>query len=158
MKQMLFWNSLAFSMIQWILAIWYLVPLSFLNPAWTSGNSWFMYCWRLAWRILSIILLSREMSAIVWELECSFTLLYFGIGMKTDLFQSCGHCWVFQFAGILSAALWQHHLLGFEIAQLVFYYLHSCCSPWYFLSPTWLCIPRYLVLHEWLQHHGYLGH
>ena len=21
---------------------------------------------------------------------------FFGIGMKTDLFQSCGHCWVFQ--------------------------------------------------------------
>ena len=23
-------------------------------------------------------------------------LLFFGIGMKTDLFLSCGHCWVFQ--------------------------------------------------------------
>ena len=23
-------------------------------------------------------------------------MLFFGIGMKTDLFQSCGHCWVFQ--------------------------------------------------------------
>ena len=22
--------------------------------------------------------------------------IFFGIGMKTDLFQSCGHCWVFQ--------------------------------------------------------------
>ena len=29
-----------------------------------------------------------------------------------------------KFAGILSAALSQHHLLGFEIAQLEFYYLH----------------------------------
>ena len=29
-----FWNSLAFSMIQQMLAIWYLVPLAFLNPAW----------------------------------------------------------------------------------------------------------------------------
>ena len=37
--------------------------------------------------------------------------------MKTDLLQSCGHCGVFQFSGILSAALSQHHLLGFEIAQ-----------------------------------------
>ena len=27
-------------------------------------------------------------------------------------------------AGILSAALSQHHLLGFEIAQLEFYHLH----------------------------------
>ena len=36
---MFFWNSLAFSMIQQMLAIWYIVPLSFLNPACTSGNS-----------------------------------------------------------------------------------------------------------------------
>ena len=34
---MFFWNSLAFSMIQWMLAIWSLVPLPFLKPAWTSG-------------------------------------------------------------------------------------------------------------------------
>ena len=34
-----FWNSLAFSMIQWMLAIWSLTPLPFLNPAWTSESS-----------------------------------------------------------------------------------------------------------------------
>ena len=57
-----------FFMIQWILAIWFLVPLLFLNPAWTSGSSPFTYCWSLAWRILSIILLACEISAIggVW--------------------------------------------------------------------------------------------
>ena len=49
-----FWNSLAFSIIQRMLAIWSLVPLPFLKPAWTSGSSWFTYCWSLAWRILSI--------------------------------------------------------------------------------------------------------
>ena len=38
----------------------------------------------------------------VWD-ECNcvavwafFGLPFLGIGMKTDLFQSCGHCWVFQ--------------------------------------------------------------
>ena len=31
--------------------------------------------------------------AVIWPF---FGLLFFGIGMKTDLFQSCGHCWVFQ--------------------------------------------------------------
>ena len=45
-------------MIQWMLAIWSLVPLPFLKPAWTSGISWFTYCWSLAWRILSITLLA----------------------------------------------------------------------------------------------------
>ena len=33
-----------------------------------------------------------------------------------------------QFAGILSAALSQHHLSGFEIAQLEFHHLHYLCS------------------------------
>ena len=36
------------------------------------------------------------MSAIVESFEHSFALPFFGIGMKTDYFQSCGHCWVFQ--------------------------------------------------------------
>ena len=31
--------------------------------------------------------------AVVWAF---FALPFFGIGMKTDFFQSCGHCWVFQ--------------------------------------------------------------
>ena len=79
-----------------MLAIWSLVPLPFLNPAWTSESSWFTYCWSLAWRILSITLLACEMSAIVQQFEHSLALPFFGTGMKTDLFQSCGHCWVFQ--------------------------------------------------------------
>ena len=39
-----FRNSLAFLLTQRMLAIWSLVPLPFLNPALTSGISWFMYC------------------------------------------------------------------------------------------------------------------
>ena len=71
-KYMFFWNSLAFSMIQWILTIWSLVLLPFLNPAWTSGISWFTYCWSLAWRILSLVLLLCQISAI----ECSLSILW----------------------------------------------------------------------------------
>ena len=93
---MFFWNSLAFSIIQQMLAIWSLVPLSFLNPACTSVSSWFTYCWSLAWKILSITLLACEMSAIVQQFEHSLALPFFGTGRKIDLFQSCGHCWVFQ--------------------------------------------------------------
>ena len=43
-----------------MLAVWSLVPLPFLNPAWTSGSSQFTYCWSLDWRILSITLLACE--------------------------------------------------------------------------------------------------
>ena len=78
-------------MIQWMLAIWSLVPLPFLNTAWTSGSSWFTYCWSLAW----IILLACEMSAIVQLFEHSFHFLSLVLGGK-HLFQPCGHCWVFQ--------------------------------------------------------------
>ena len=36
------------------------------------------------------------MNAVVQYFEHSLVLPFFGIGRKTDLFQSCGHCWVFQ--------------------------------------------------------------
>ena len=85
---MFFWNFPAFSMIQQMLAIWSLVPLPFLNPAWTSGIFQFKYGWSHAWRILSTTLLAYEMSAIVQWFEHYLALPFFGIGVKTDVFQS----------------------------------------------------------------------
>ena len=88
---MFLWNYVTFLMIQGILAIWSLVPLPFLNP---SGSSQFMYCWSLAWRILSITLhvrwvqlcgsLSILWHCLVWDWNESWPFLV------------CGHCWVFQ--------------------------------------------------------------
>ena len=98
MKQMFFWNSLAFSIIQWMWAIWSLVPLPFLNPAWTSGISWFVYCWT-SWTGLENF---EHYFAIVWdECNCVVVWTFFGIAFLWDWnenwpFQSCGHCWVFQ--------------------------------------------------------------
>ena len=60
-----------------------------------SGSSRFTYCWSLAWRILSITSLACEMTATMWWSE-HLALPFFGTGMKTDPFQSYGHCWVFQ--------------------------------------------------------------
>ena len=76
-----------------------------LNPACTSRSPQFTYRWSLPWRILSFTLLACEIRAIVLQFEYSLSLPFFGIGMKTDLFQSCGHCRVFKFASILRAAL-----------------------------------------------------
>ena len=83
---MLFCNSLSFSMIQRMLAIWFLVPLPFLNPAWTSGSSQYTYCWNLAWSILSFTLLVCEMNAVVWQFECSLALpfLVWGSGKQHE--------------------------------------------------------------------------
>ena len=96
---MFFWNSLAFLMIQRMLAIWSLFPLPFLKPPWTSGSSWFMFCWSLAWRILSIILLMCEMSAIVQCLSILWHCLSLGLEWKLTFpvvwpllsFQICWH-------------------------------------------------------------------
>ena len=44
--------------------------------------------------------------ASVWdECNCVVVWTFFGIGMKTDLFQSCGHWWVFQ----ILLAYWVQH-------------------------------------------------
>ena len=58
----------------------------------TSLNIWKFMAHILAWRILSITFLGCEMSAVMQQFEQSLALPFFRIGMKTDLFQSCGHC------------------------------------------------------------------
>ena len=62
------------------------------------------------------------------ECNCAVAWAFFGIAFLWDWNEN----WHFpvlwpefsKFVGILSAALSQHHLLGFEIAQLEFYHLH----------------------------------
>ena len=68
---------------------------AFSKPSWYVSK-FLGSCWSLSWRILSITLLACEMSAVVWWFEYSLALPFLGIGMKTHLFQFCGHCWVFQ--------------------------------------------------------------
>ena len=84
-------------MIQRMLADWTPVPLPFLNTAWTSGSSWFTFCWNLTWRILSIPLLACEVSAVyavVWW--------FFGIAFLWDWNEN----WPFP-------VLWTRKLLSF---------------------------------------------
>ena len=71
-----------------------------------------------------ITLPACEMSAIVWQFELSLAWPFFGIGMKLNFSSLVTTTEFSKFAGILSAALSQHHLLGFEIAQLEFHHLH----------------------------------
>ena len=75
---MFFWNFLFFSMIQRILAIWSLDLPRFLNAARTFGNSRFVYCWSLAWRIWSTTLLACEVNAAVQQSARSLALPFFG--------------------------------------------------------------------------------
>ena len=57
------------------------------------------------------------------------TRAFFGIAFLwdwngTDFFQSLTTAEFSKYTGILSASVSQHHLLGFEIAQLEFHHIH----------------------------------
>ena len=120
----------------------------------TYGNSQFTYCWSLARRTLTIILLACEMNAIVNWFEHSLTLPFFQTGMKTDMFLSCGQCWVFQIPWHTECSTFTASSIP---AQLEFHHLHQLFLQWCFLRPTWLHTPKYLTPSEWSHHRGYLG-
>ena len=71
-------------------------------PRWCSGKEpacqyrrhrrcgldpWVQISWRRKW---------QPMNAMVWWFEHSLVLPLWWIGMRNDLFQSCGPCWAFQ--------------------------------------------------------------
>ena len=70
------------------------------------------------------------MSAVVQWFEHSWALFFFGKTTGKLTFSSPVATAEFsKFAGMLSAALSQHHLSGFELAQLEFHHLPSfVCS------------------------------
>ena len=71
-------------------------------------------------------LLACEMSAMVQKFEHSLALPFFGTGIKLIFSSPVATAEVSNFAGILSTALSQHHLLGFVLAQLEFTsFVHS---------------------------------
>ena len=83
-------------MIQQILTIWFLVPLPFSK---TSLNIWKFSVHVLL--KLGLENLEHYFTGMWDEHNCVVVWAFFGIaflriGMKTDHFQSCGHCWVFQ--------------------------------------------------------------
>ena len=84
------------------------------------------------------------MSAIVWEFEHSLALPFFGIAMKTDHFQSRGHCWVFKIC-------WHIECSTFTASSFRIWNSSTGIAPpllalFVVMLPTWLCIPGYLAL------------
>ena len=74
-----------------MLAIWSLFPLPIAETSLTT------------WKFMVHVLLKPGLEtfehyfASVWdECNCAAVWAFFGIGMKSDLFQSSGHCWGFQ--------------------------------------------------------------
>ena len=98
-----------------------------------SGSSAFSKTSLNIWRVSIYVLSKHHLEnfehyfASMWdEWNCVvvWTLPFFGIGMKTELFQSCGHCWVFQICWPIGCSTSTASSLGFEIAQLEFHHLH----------------------------------
>ena len=101
---------------------------AFLNPAWTSGSSWFIYCWSLAWRILSISLLvcpSNEYSGLI-----SFRIDWLDLLAVQGTFRS----------------LLQHHSLKVSILQCSPFFMVQLSHPNMFLK-RWIlhCTLRWYV-------------
>ena len=92
---MIFWNSLAFSVNKHVgnlisdssafsksrLNMCKFSVHVLLKPSLENFKHYFTSMW------------DKCNCAVVWAL---FGIVFFGIGMKADIFQSCGHCWVFQ--------------------------------------------------------------
>ena len=80
--------------------------------------------------------------ASMWnKCNCVVVWAFFGVSFLWDCIKNTFSSPVAttefsKFVGRLSAALSQHHYLGFEIAQLEFHYLHYLCSYWCFLRLT----------------------
>ena len=104
-----------------------------------SGSSAFskssLNIWRFSVHVLlkpsldnfGITLLACEMSAVVLSLNMLRHCLSLGLERNLTFSSPVATAEFFKFAGILSAALPQHHLLGFEIAQLEFHHFHRLC-------------------------------
>ena len=90
-----------FLMIQQMLAIWSLVLLPFLNPAWATGSSQFMYCWSLVWRILSIICYSVNWVQLCDSLNILWHFLSLGLEWKLTFSSPVATAEFSKFADIL---------------------------------------------------------
>ena len=144
-------------MTQRMLAIWSLVPLPFLNPAWTSGSSWFMYCWRMYY----LENFKHLLACVRWLQLCSsLSILWhcFSLGLEWKLtFSSPVAIAEFsKFADIecstftaSSFRIWNSSTgIPSPPLALVIVMLPKA----HFTS-----LPRCLALGEWSHHHDYLG-
>ena len=152
-------------MIQWMLAIWSLVSLPFLNPAWTSGSSQFTYTFSKP-----CLENFEHYFASVWdECNCAVVWTSFDVALLWDrnenwLVQSCGHCWVFQICWHIKCSTFTAS--SFMIWNKLKFYLKLTGIPSpplavfivMLLRPAWLHIPGCLAPGEWSHHCGYLGH
>ena len=139
---MLFWNSLAFSMIQQMLAIFCLVPLIFLYLACTSGSSQFTYWWSLAWRIWALTCQLVNSERLYGGLNILLHCLSLGLEWKLTFPSPCSHCWIFQICWhieysiltVSSFRIWNSST-GIPSHPLAFFVIMPCLPPGHLPNP-----------------------
>ena len=100
-----------------------------------SGSSAFSISSLNIWKFSVLILLKHCLKDFAYYLASgwnepivyfkhSLALPFFGIGMKIDLFQSCGYCWVFQICWHIEWSTFMASYFRFEIGLLEFHHLH----------------------------------
>ena len=85
-----FLESAFIFMIQWMLPIWSFIPLLFSKTR--------LYIWKFLVHVLlkpSLKDFEHDLASMWNECNCVIIWTFFGTGIKAELFQSCGHCWVF---------------------------------------------------------------
>ena len=74
------------------LNIWKFLIYILLKPGLKNLDHYFASVWDEC----NCVVLTEHSSLINWTKNWTFFGIVFGIGMRTNLFQSRGHCWVFQ--------------------------------------------------------------
>jgi len=104
-----------------------------------SGSSTFSKSSLNIWKYTAQVLLKPGLQnfehyfvSVCSECNCAAIWTFFGIAFI--FFSPVATAEFSKFVGILSAALSQHHLLGFEIAHLEFYHLQFFHSEWRVVS------------------------
>ena len=86
--------------------------------------------------------------------EHSLALPFFGIGMKTDLYQSCGRCWVFQTCWHIECSTFTASSSRIWSSSTGIPTLFTVMLPKTHLTSH----SRMFGLGEWSYHYDYLGH
>ena len=149
---MFFWNSLAFMMIQWMLAVWSLVPLAFSKSSFNI------------WKCTVHVLLKPGLENFqhyftsMWdEGNCTVVWTFFGIAFlwywsENWLLQSFGHCWVFQICYHIECSTLAASFLGCEIAQLnSITSTNFVCSNAYLTTHSRMSGSRWMITPSWLS-------
>ena len=91
---------------------------------WVNSGNWWLTGKPGVLQLMGLQRVRHNWATNTFTFWAFFGIVFFGIGMKTDLFQSCGHCGVFQICWHIECSTFTASSFRFQIAQLEFRHLH----------------------------------